>query len=103
MNNDSELINEEEINKAITGIENCKTDIETAIKSFNETVERLGETWKGDAATKTKNAVQEFTDLYISTYKTILENDITFLREDVLSKGYKPVEESNSQLADQWK
>ncbi len=102
MNNDMEVVNYEEIKKAAGNLENAKTDIEKTIARFNNTVKHLGQTWQGEAAKRTQEAVDDFSKQYSRIFKKQLEEDIIFLKNDVL-KGYNDTEDANSALAEAFK
>ena len=80
-------------------IERLNGELSQQLTDSKTAIDNLANIWQGDAATQTVTAFDDFATKYFQTYEDIINQYVTFLKNNV-SSGYDTVETSNVNLAD---
>ena len=83
-------------------IESLNQRLFDELKTSQDTIKNLSNTWDGEAAEATISAYEEFAAKYFQNYYDILDNYVKFLRTNV-EQGYFETETANINLADAFK
>ena len=83
-------------------IESLNQRLSEELKTSQDTIKNLSNTWDGEAAEATISAYNEFAAKYFQNYYDILDNYVKFLRTNV-EQGYFETETANINLADAFK
>ena len=83
-------------------IESLNKRLFDELKTSQDTIKNLSNTWDGEAAQATISAYEEFAAKYFQNYYDILDNYVKFLRTNV-EQGYFETETANINLADAFK
>jgi len=83
-------------------IESLNKRLFDELKTSQDTIKNLSNTWDGEAAEATISAYEEFAAKYFQNYYDILDNYVKFLRTNV-EQGYFETETANINLADAFK
>lgn len=95
-------INTEQVNSIATDLENLNVQLEETLNNSKTTIDNLQNVWSGEAAQATISSYDEFAGKYFQNYKDIIQQYVTFLRQNVAA-GYFETESANIGLADAFK
>lgn len=95
-------VNTDQVNEIATEISSLNQKLYDQLEESRTLFESLKDNWSGEAYESTRAAYTEFSGKYFQTYKDIIENYVTFLRQNV-SIGYFDVETINISLSEVFK
>jgi len=91
-----------QVSEIAATIEGLNTRLAEELKTSQNTIKNLSNTWEGEASQATISAYDGFAAKYFQTYHDILDNYVKFLRNNV-EQGYFETETANTNLSDAFK
>ncbi len=95
-------VNVESIISTAEALSEINKQIDEEYEALDKKMKELGEFWKGPAAEAAIAKYWEIKSKYFSPRHDVVENYITFLRQQV-GEGYAATEKTNTSLADAFK
>ncbi|MDQ1144112.1 MAG: WXG100 family type VII secretion target [Bacillus sp. (in: firmicutes)] len=95
-------VNTAQVADIASTIERLNKQLAEELKTSQNTIKNLSNTWDGEAAQATISSYEEFAAKFFQNYYEILDNYVKFLRLNV-DQGYFETESVNTNLADAFK
>jgi uncharacterized protein YukE len=95
-------VNTEQVAAIASSIESLNGQLKDLLLESNSLMQRLGDSWTGEAATKTIENYNGFARTFSDQYYQVIDQYVKFLRVNV-SSGYFETETANISLADSFK
>lgn len=95
-------INTDEVSQVATNIEQINKKLFETLENGMQEIEKLGNTWSGEAYQETAASFGAFATKYFQTYKDVIDQYVSFLRKNV-EQGYFDTETKNTSLAESFK
>lgn len=92
-------IDSEQVIAIANQIESDNVTLQDLLKQSKATLDGLSSSWTGSAADQSRAAYDAFAGKYFQKYYDVLEQYVTYLRQNV-SAGYDKTEVANTKLAD---
>ena len=91
-----------QIEKIADELSQANKDLKKELKNTASIMKELKRSWDSPAYRESNNAFSKFESEYSVNYEKIINQYVSFLRDNV-SKGYKQTESENQNLASQYK
>lgn len=95
-------ISTDQVEGIATELENLNNRLEETLTNSKNTIDNLQNIWTGEAAQETISSFDSFAGKYFQSYKDIIQQYVTFLRQNVAA-GYLQTENANINLASAFK
>lgn len=95
-------VNTDQVAAIATNIETLNGQLKDLLLESNQLMQKLSDTWSGEASTKTLENYNGFAKQFSDQYYQVIDQYVKFLRVNV-DAGYFEVETANISLADAFK
>ena len=95
-------IDTDQVVQIANNLSQLNDDLQVKLEEVKNAIINLETVWTGEAATATKDAINEFATEYFQSYHDLINEYVEFLRTNV-AEGYEQTENTNITLADSFK
>lgn len=95
-------IDTDQVVQIANNLSQLNDDLQAKLEEVKNAIINLETVWTGEAATATKDAINEFATEYFQSYHDLINEYVEFLKTNV-AEGYEQTENTNITLADSFK
>lgn len=95
-------IDTDQVVQIANNLSQLNDDLQTKLEEVRSAIKNLDTVWTGEAATATKDAIDEFATEYFQSYHDLIDEYVQFLKTNV-AEGYTQTEDTNITLAEAFK